>query len=65
MPPARKRQLSAAADRMRPGSVLALLRRAARLDRVNKGAAPGRSWEELVRLAVDTADAARPRTAGR
>lgn len=65
MPPARKRQLAAAADRVRPGAVLALLRRAARLDRINKGAAPGRSWEELIRLTVDTADAARPRTAGR
>lgn len=65
MPPARKRQLAAAADRVRPGAVLALLRQAARLDRINKGAAPGRSWEELVRLTLNTADAARPRTVSR
>lgn len=61
MPPARKRQLAAAAGRIRPGSILALLRRAARLDRINKGAMRGRPWEELVRLAVDTANAARAR----
>lgn len=60
MPPTRKRQLASAAGRVRPVAVLALLRRAARLDRVNKGAAAGRPWEELVRLALDTADAARP-----
>lgn len=65
MPPARKRQLAAAADRIRPGSVLSLLRRAARLDRVNKGAAAGRPWEELVRLALDTANAAQSRTSAR
>lgn len=65
MPPARKRQLAAAASRIRPTAALALLRRAARLDRINKGAAPGRPWEELVRLALDTAAAAGPRSPGR
>tara|TARA_Y100001968_G_scaffold202818_1_gene186209 strand:+ start:488 stop:1531 length:1044 start_codon:yes stop_codon:yes gene_type:complete len=55
MPPARKRQLGEAATRADPTMLAELLRRAARLDQVNKGAAVGRAWDELVTLTLGLA----------
>lgn len=52
MPPARKRQLGEAARDADPARLADLLRRAAHLDQVNKGAASGRAWDELSRLTL-------------
>ena len=52
MPPARKRQLGDAAGQADPALLADLLRRAARLDQINKGAAAGRAWDELVTLTL-------------
>lgn len=52
LPPQRKRQIAAAAERHRPRALLPLLRDAARLDRINKGAERGSAWDELVTLAL-------------
>lgn len=57
MPPARKRQLGAAAHRVKAGRLLRLLDTAAHIDQANKGAARGRPWEELVTLALGLAGA--------
>lgn len=53
MPPARKRQLGEAARQADPARLADLLRRAAHLDQINKGAASGRAWDELSRLTLD------------
>ncbi len=55
MPPARRAQIGAAARQRRPRDLLALLHRAAHADRVCKGAARGRPWEELLTLALGLA----------
>lgn len=55
MPPARRAQIGTAARQRRPRELLALLRRAAHVDRVCKGAARGRPWEELLTLALGLA----------
>lgn len=52
MPPARKRQLGEAAARADVAQLATLLKRAARLDQINKGAASGRPWDELVTLTL-------------
>jgi DNA polymerase-3 subunit delta len=52
MPPARKRQLGEAAGQADPALLADLLRRAGRLDQINKGAAPGRAWDELITLTL-------------
>lgn len=51
----RKRLVGQAAQRLGERQALALLRCAARADRVNKGAEPGRPWEELVNLCTGAA----------
>lgn len=50
MPPARKRQIARVARSADPAHLARLLRRAARADAINKGAASGRIWDELVTL---------------
>lgn len=52
MPPLRKRQIGAAARNADPARLARLLARAAALDRINKGAATGRAWDELVNLTL-------------
>lgn len=52
MPPQRKRQIAQAAGQADPDRLAQLLRDAARLDQANKGATPGRSWDELIRLTL-------------
>jgi DNA polymerase-3 subunit delta len=63
MPPARKRQIAAAARRSDPTHLAALLRRAGALDRINKGAAAGRAWDELLTLTLGLAGQALRRPA--
>lgn len=53
LPPRKKQQLARAGRRVRPGELIALLPAAAHADQVNKGAAPGQPWEELVTLALN------------
>jgi len=55
MPPQRKRQIAAAARRSDPAHLADLLRHAARLDGINKGARKGRAWDELVTLTLGLA----------
>lgn len=55
LPPQRKRQIASAAKRQQPRRLLRLLRDAARVDRINKGAERGRAWDELVTLALKMA----------
>ncbi|MES1924815.1 DNA polymerase III subunit delta [Salinisphaera sp. T31B1] len=55
MPPARKRQIAQAAAQADPARLAVLLRDASRLDQANKGARPGRPWDELVRLTLGLA----------
>jgi DNA polymerase-3 subunit delta len=50
LPPARKRQIAHAARAAEPARLARLLRQAARADAINKGAAAGRIWDELVTL---------------
>lgn len=52
LPPQRKRQIADAAQHQNPRRLLRLLRDAARLDRINKGAERGPAWDELVTLAL-------------
>lgn len=52
MPPQRKRQIAASAKHQKPRRLLRLLREAARIDRINKGAERGPAWDELVTLAL-------------
>ncbi|HET7313125.1 DNA polymerase III subunit delta [Salinisphaera sp.] len=52
MPVARKRQISDAARAAEPARLAALLRQAARTDAINKGAAAGRAWDELITLTI-------------
>jgi len=52
MPSARKRQIGAAARQADPARLADLLRHAARLDQINKGAASGRAWDEMARLTL-------------
>lgn len=58
-PPRRNEALTRAAGRSPVGCWRELLRCAARVDRVLKGAEPGSAWDELVQLALDSAAAAR------
>lgn len=62
MPPHRKRLLGAAARRIKRGRVLRLLWLAAHADQVNKGAARGYAWAELVTLALGMAGIDPPRS---
>ena len=57
-PPRRNQALSRAAGRAPVGRWRDLLRAAARVDRVLKGAEPGSPWDELVNLALEIAAAA-------
>lgn len=52
MPAGRKRQISKVARTADPAHLAHLLRRAARADAINKGAATGRAWDELITLTV-------------
>ncbi|MGB7756257.1 MAG: DNA polymerase III subunit delta [Salinisphaera sp.] len=52
MPVPRKRQISKAARAADPAHLARLLRQAARADAINKGAAPGRAWDELITLTI-------------
>lgn len=52
LPLPRKRQISSAARKANPRALAELLSRAAELDAINKGAAPGRAWDELVTLTI-------------
>jgi len=52
LPVPRKRQISAAAQRADPRALADLLTRAATLDAINKGAATGRAWDELITLTI-------------
>lgn len=55
MPPQRKRQIAQAASQADPERLARLLRHAAHLDQANKGAGPGRPWDELIRLTLGLA----------
>lgn len=55
LPPQRKRQIAAAAGHQKPRRLLRLLRDAARIDRINKGAERGPAWDELITLALKMA----------
>lgn len=55
LPPQRKRQIAAAAGHQKPRRLLRLLRDAARVDRINKGAERGPAWDELITLALKMA----------
>jgi len=55
MPAQRKRQIAQAARQADPQTLAELLRRAARADRIFKGAQPGRGWDELITLALGLA----------
>lgn len=52
LPLPRKRQISAAAQRVNPRDLAELLTRAAELDAINKGAASGQAWDELITLTI-------------
>lgn len=52
MPPARKRQIGAAAKRADPARLARLLQQAAALDAINKGADAGRAWDDLITLTL-------------
>ena len=52
LPAPRKRALASAARRAEPRRLARLLSQAARLDAINKGAAGGRAWDELITLTI-------------
>ena len=52
LPAPRKRALASAARRAEPRRLARLLSQAARLDAINKGAASGRAWDELITLII-------------
>lgn len=52
MPLPRKRQLARVARSAEPGHLAQLLQQAAHIDAINKGAAQGRAWDELIALAI-------------
>lgn len=50
LPAPRKRQIAELARQADPNRLAGLLQQAARLDAINKGAASGRAWDELITL---------------